>query len=329
MKTATADLIALLNAAGGANPIYYWDFFTLTLVDGTQLRYGTANFTITADTSTIWNPQFADGSGDMWFAGISWPPGLMDAEGGVIGHWKAGLDADSFSLLYKPRAFDEITGDAYPDTINGVPWLQAARSGALDGADVIVSTAYYDTAPTGPIPYAGLSPVGTLVVTRGLMGAVDVDDTGVHMQVADYRTRLGRMMPRNLYQSGCRLRLYDTRCGLSAGTFTQSGVIASTSTSAKLVSVGAVPTPGGSDTYTLGTLTITSGDNNGFSRMVMKWNGAKNFTVLSPFPYPVVAGTTFDVSAGCDKRLSTCQAFSNEENFNGEPYVPLPEIAVG
>lgn len=331
MKTATAPLIALLNAAGGANPFYEFDFYTFVLTDGTMLRYGTAQFTIGADDATIWNPDALDGSGGLWFNGITWAPSDMGARGdfGTIGHWGLGLDADTFSLVYVPEPVDPITGATFPDKINGVPWLKAARAGALYDADCIVSTAYFDAMPTGPIPPGGVSPVGTLVTTRGIVGTVDVSDNGAIIGVADYRQMASRNMPRTLYQAGCRHRLFDSRCTLVAATFTETGTLAGGSSGTALISTLPLPAPGGSDTYELGVLTMTSGDNDGFKRLVVRWDGASVLTLLSPFPYAVAEGDTFSVSAGCDKTLATCTAFGNEDNFGGEPFIPLPEVQIG
>lgn len=328
MKTATAELVALLNAAGGANPLIQFDFFTLTLTDGTMLRYGTAEFTIAAADATIWNPPNIDGSGGMWFDGINWPPSLMGEQSdGAIGHWKTGLDSDSWSLAFFPRQTDPVTGAAFPDKIGGVPWIQAARSGALDNADVIVSTAYFSEMPSGPLPLAGVSPVGTLITARGTVGTVDCSDLAAYIQVTDYRTILSQMMPRNLYQGSCRHRLYDSRCTLDAAAFTEAGTVLTATAGTTITATAAIAAPGGSATYTLGLLTMTSGLNDGFKRMVVSWDGAAAFQLLNPFPFPVAAADTFTVAAGCDKSLASCQLFGNELNFGGEPFIPVPETA--
>ncbi len=329
MKAASAALISLLNTVDG-NKLIEFNFFTITLVDGTQLRYGGAPFKITAATSDIWNPDAIDGSGGMWTAGISWAPSDMGAaeENGGIGSWRTGLDADTFNLRYTPALFDAVTGEEFPDTINGVPWLQAARSGALEHADVIISTAYYADMPTAPIAPGGVSPVGALVITRGLIGAIDCSDTAAYIHIADYRSLLDQYMPRNIYQAGCRHRVFDSRCGLTAATYTKTGTVSAAS-GCSVVATGAVAAPGGSGTFTLGVMTMTSGDNSGVSRTVVGWNGAADFTLLAPFPYAIADGDTFSVTAGCNKSQAHCNAFANIDNFGGEPYIPQPEVAVG
>lgn len=331
MKAATPALVAHLNAVGGINPDLEWDFYTFVLADGTMLRYGTAGFTMGAVDATIWNPPAIDGSGGLWFDGITWTPSLMGVQGayGTVGHWKIGLDADTFSLQFAPRPIDPVTGEPMPDKINGSPWIDAARSGALDEADCIVSTAYYAAMPDGPIAPGGLSPVGSLVIARGKVGNVDCSDTAAYISVTDYRAQLGQMMPRNQYGAGCRHRVYDTRCTLDPATFTQAGVVATNTINTLLTSVDALPAPGGSNTYALGVLTMTSGRNAGFKRLVVDWDGASAFQLLSPFPFPVSGADAFTVTAGCDKSTANCTAFGNLPNFGGEPYIPIPETAIG
>lgn len=331
MKTATPDLVALLNGTGRLVPLIKFDFYTFTLSGGLRLYYGTADFTLTAADDTIWNPPAIDGSGGMWTDGIAWPPSLMTPpdDSGARGHWKTGLDSDSWRLVYAPRAFDPLTGAEWPDRIGSVPWLEAAQAGALDNADLIVSTAYFAAMPTGPKPLTGLSPVGTLIKFRGLTGVVDTDDTAAYITATDYRAILGQMMPRNIYQSPCRHTLYDARCTLSAAGFTQTGSVGAGSVGPTVNAASAVPAPGGSDTYVLGLMTMTSGANEGEQRMVIGWDGAALFQLLAPFPYDLAPGDTFTVAAGCDKTMATCDAFANKVNFLGEPYTPIPEVAVG
>lgn len=352
MKTVTPQLEALLNAAGGVNPLFEFDFYTFTLVDGiTILRYATAPFKIAAASSSIWNPPNAFTGAGMWFDGITWEPTAMKAEGGMgsIAHWRVGLDADTWSLTFAPPPKNPITGDPFPDRINGIPFLQAAQAGALDNADVIVSTAYYAPAsgltdvyaptdiydeeniyntgaiPSGVVPPTGVSPTGTLIVTRGLVGSVDVGDDSARITVSDYRSLLNQQMPRNVYRGSCRHRLFDARCTLNAATYTATGVLNALSTGALVVSAAPLLAPAGSGTFSLGVLTMTSGDNNGLKRFVTNWDGASRFTLLSPFPYALEAGDTFSVTAGCNKTKATCALFANTDNFGGEPYIPLPE----
>ena len=328
MKTASVALTNLLNSAGGQAPLPQWDLYTFTLQGGGLLLYTTADFPITAANNTIWDAPKIGGGGNLWTAGITWVPGLIDSEGSkATGRWKVGLDSDTWNVKFAPRPFDLISGAAFPDTIGSIPWLQAARSGALDNADLIVSRAYFASTPTHPIPVAGVSPVGTLVIFRGLVGAVDCSTSAAYLTANDYKALLHQQMPRNVYQASCRHRLYSSRCTLSAATYTKTGTAGSGSTRGGIVAT--LTAPGGSATFTLGTLTMTSGLNSGFSRLVSSWDGSSNFTLMSPFPFNVAIGDTFSVTAGCRKTQTDCTAFGNLVNYGGQPFIPIPEVAIG
>jgi uncharacterized phage protein (TIGR02218 family) len=46
-------------------------------------------------------------------------------------------------------------------------------------------------------------------------------------------------------------------------------------------------------------------------------------TLALPMEFPIVAGDTYTITAGCDKQFGTCKArYNNVVNFRGEPYIP-------
>ena len=328
MKTVSTALAALLNWSGGMNPLPQCDLYTFNLVGGGQLLYTTSDFPVTAADASIWQAPKVDGSGNLWVSGLQWAPFVIDSEESKsTGHWKIGLDSDSWTIKIAPRSVDPVSGDAFPDRIGSAPWLQAALSGVLDYADVIVSRAYFSTMPTWPLPPGGVSPVGTVTIFRGLVGEIDLTTSAAYLMINDYKSLLNQQMPRNVYQGSCRHRLFDARCTLTAATYTKTGVAATGSTRATIL--GSVAAPGGSGTFALGTLTMTSGANSGFSRLVTAWDGVAAFALLNPFPFTIAPGDTFSVTAGCDKSMATCTAFGNRINFGGEPYIPVPEVSLG
>ena len=327
MKTASTALTALLNAAGGSQPLIQYDLYNINLAGGGTLLYTTADFPISASSSTIWNAP-ALGGGTLWFSGMNWFPGPFDDEGTKsTGHWKVGLDSDTWQLKVAPRAFDPVTGAAFPDKIGSTPWLQAIRAGLLDGADIIVSRAYFSSMPTWPIAGGGAVPVGTVIIFRGVMGEADMSSSAAYLNISDYRSLLTQNMPRNLYQASCPHRVYDSRCTLNAATYTGS-FTASSGSSQSAVNCTSITAPGGSGTWTLGTIAFTSGLNSGISRTVSFWSGTY-LIPLQPFPFSISAGDAFTVTAGCDKQMATCTAFGNLANFGGEPYIPIPEVSLG
>ncbi|MGH7075555.1 MAG: phage BR0599 family protein, partial [Stellaceae bacterium] len=132
------------------------------------------------------------------------------------------------------------------------------------------------------------------------------------------------------YGAGCRWTLFDAGCGLSAASFKTSGTVASApAANSNQLSV-TLAAPGGSGSYALGRIVMTSGANQGFSRSVRAWTSGSPaiLTLMAPFPYPCAVSDTFDAYPGCDKLRTTCEAFANQANFSGMPFIPAPETAV-
>lgn len=304
-----------------------FDLYTFTLTSGDVLTYTTANFPITAASSDVFSAPRVYGTGDLWSAGITWMPFLIDPGGSrSTGRWRVGLDTDTWTIHAVPRQKNPVTGVYDPDMIGSVAWLTAVRSGMLDNADVLVSRAYFAEMPSYPLPAGGVSPVGTLHIFRGVVGDTELTDISAVITVADYKSVLDQMTPRNVYQSGCPHQLFDSQCGLTASAFAKTGTTASGTTRA--VVKGTVASPTGSGTWALGRLLVTSGQNAGISRLITAWSSPTGFTLLSPFPYSLGAGEQFTVYPGCNKTIDTCTLFANKVNFGGTPYIPVPEVTL-
>lgn len=337
MKPASADLLALINAArGGAVSTFGSDFGPDFNLDFGPLQRSQVHdfdlYTITPAGSIGEVLRFTNADFDVVFGGNTWSSTSVrfdDQSSRALAHWKEGLDSDSWTIAVMPRSLDPVTGEAFPDTIGGVPWLQACRGGVFDYADFQVDRAFFATMPTWPmsVPPRGAAPVDVLNgIFAGVVGAVDVNDVSAILNVQDYRSLLSIQMPRNLFQAQCRHTLFDAGCQLVASAFQVSSAAIGGSTSAAIANTLGAPT--GSGTYVLGTITMTSGRNKGFSRIITGWSGASQpFKLLIPFPFPVVSGDTFVVSPGCNKTQNSCTAFGNLINFGGQPYVPTPETA--
>lgn len=342
-STALANLLASARFVQGAGPpgaFTPFDLYTITLSTGLVLTYTTADFPITAPSSAIFNAPKLTGSGTVWTAGMTWKPFPIDMSGTrSTSHNKLGLDSDTWQVTVAPRPANALNGG---DLIGSLPWLQAAAAGALASADCIVARAYFATMPSHDASSpafigAGAVPVGTLILFRGYLGEIAVDNTTAVLSINDYRRLLQQTMPRNIYMPSCRNIFGGARCGVSAATYAVAGVAAAGSTLDRIASttvLTAISRPGDPGagaapaTFTLGTLKMTSGLNAGFSRFVRLWDGANTFRLLTPFNYAIAGGDTFTVTQGCDHTLATCNAFGNFGNYNGEPYVPAPETVL-
>lgn len=112
----------------------------------------------------------------------------------------------------------------------------------------------------------------------------------------------------------------DALCGLTAADWTESGTITAV-TDRRIFSDASRAEP--EDYFGEGMLTFTSGENDGLSGKVKSF-AAGVFTLQLPMPFAVGVGDTYEVIAGCRKRLEEdCRdKFSNVLNFQGEPHLP-------
>lgn len=123
---------------------------------------------------------------------------------------------------------------------------------------------------------------------------------------------LQRETPRIAYQSLCNHVLYDARCQVLEGSFSQSGLVSGVS--------GNVITINGftGNSFTGGYIQNAAGDD--FRSVLVQDDD--QFTLLLPFAENPT-GTTVTAFQGCDHSIQTCKdKFNNVENFGGFPYIP-------
>lgn len=195
----------------------------------------------------------------------------------------------------------------------GVPWIQAIRQGKLDGAkirvDTLIAPDWTDTS------------AGSIPVFEGEVRDTDVTRLVATITVASIAYKFDMALPKNSYTPSCGRTLYDAGCKAVKATFSASSAAAAGSTNTTVNS--ALGQAAGY--FELGTITFTSGANNGITRTVRGFSSG-TFDLSLPLPVQPSVGDTFTASAGCDKMQSTCtNKFSNLVNFRGFPFVPNPE----
>jgi uncharacterized phage protein (TIGR02218 family) len=225
--------------------------------------------------------------------------------------------ADSDSLTYEPSSvFDasaiETRGELNVDNLEVQGLLdsvgitaQDLEAGLWDGSTVeIVEVNYKDlTMGHNPLRYGTLGEVqrNSLTYTaelRGLMHAL--------------QNNIGRTV-----KPSCDAVLGDARCGVDIEALRVSGAV-TVATSNRVFTTDV----NGSDTYTYGVLTWTTGLNAGLS-MEVKLHATAVLTLQIEMPYTVQVGDDFTVTPGCDKTKPTCIAtFDNVINFRGFSFVP-------
>jgi len=128
-----------------------------------------------------------------------------------------------------------------------------------------------------------------------------------------------------LFQYACDADLGDARCGIGLDdpAFRGSGALVDAASPRRFTAEGLAAYATG--WFTQGLLTFTSGAASGQSIEVKHHVGGETATLelWSAARLPLSPGQTFVVTAGCDKRLATCQAkFANTLNFRGFPHMP-------
>lgn len=192
--------------------------------------------------------------------------------------------------------------------------------GGLDRDDIVAGL--YDGAGIELFIYDYENEVKVRDLGKGSLGEVVLAD---NRYTAEYRSISEEMQHPigRIYSAECDARLGDTRCGVTLASFTDSSTVSSVTSSSVFVASSLIGTQS-DDYYNYGNLTFTSGDNNGHSAEVKDYNDSTGeITLFLPMPYTVAATDAFDITAGCDKRKTTCiNTFSNVENFRGFDFIP-------
>ena len=125
-----------------------------------------------------------------------------------------------------------------------------------------------------------------------------------------------------LYRATCAADLGDARCGVDANNSAVSvtGTVAQTDGALGFATGGLAGYAEG--WFTGGRLVWTGGANAGLAVEVKVHRGA-GIDLWQRAPRPISVGDAFRVTAGCDKRFSTCrEKFANAVNFRGFPHMP-------
>lgn len=190
MKSASAGLITLLSTA---REFWMADLYTITLSDGTVLRYTSADIDVVVGLETF----------------LCTGPLIKRSTTRVA----LGISVDSLDLTIS------ATNDIL---LSGLPWLHAISNGALDGAVVKLQRAFSAT-PGGSIE-------GTVNLFEGRVSDTTTESASARVMVMSFLELFSINLPRNLYQPPCGYSVYDSGCGLSRAAFAVNSNIASGST---------------------------------------------------------------------------------------------------
>ncbi len=135
-----------------------------------------------------------------------------------------------------------------------------------------------------------------------------------------------------IFRATCDADLGDQRCmvDLDSDDWTASATVMATDGFASVTA--AVPGERPSGFFDQGTLTFTSGANAGRRSEVLSHrrdDDGDHIALWLAMADAIEVGDAFTVSAGCDKRFSTCRdRFANTVNFRGFPTMPGNDFAL-
>lgn len=298
MKPVSPELVALL----ATRQFLGADIYTITLADGTVLRYCGGDQDLTVN-------------GLLFTAGGQTGPYFDRKENKATCHQKLGLQADTLTV-------DVIPGTAQ---VLGAPFLTAVQAGTFDGAEVLLEKVF--------MPTWGDTRRGTVRWFLGRIAEIDGGRSVLTMVVNSHLELLNQQMPRNLVQVGCVNNLGDGTCGVNLASYMTTGSILSGSTQMGLnASITARGGVSDASVYNQGTIGFTSGALNGLSATVRAavFGSPSTIGMLGPLPSAPAAGDTFNLYFGCNKSLTDgngCPKFGNTARFRGFPFVPQPATA--
>lgn len=290
MRPASPTLVSYL---ADNNRFKFADCFTITLLDGTKLRYTTAQSNIlTIPVGEVDPVTFA--AGQLLISGLRFRA--------IIG---TEVDEQDVTLQAKTSF-----------TLGGVPFMAAVRSGALDGA-TIRRDRYFLTDWEEP-------PVGGVILFAGRVASADnIGILSCSIKVKSDLILINTPMPHNVYQPACLNTLFDETCSLVKSAFAEPGTVEAASTVLTINWAGAT-----AGFFDLGTVLFENGPNVGVRKTIRRSTGTA-LILVSPLEFDPLIGGDFVAYPGCDKTQATCIGrFNNVANFRGFPFVPQPETAI-
>ena len=163
-----------------------------------------------------------------------------------------------------------------------------------------------------------------LLRRRGALGQIRRGRLSFVAEVRSMSHVLSQQVGRT-YMSNCDARLGDSRCKVNLEALRVSGTASGLQAGRMLLGSGAVA-GFGSDYFTFGLLTWTTGANAGRTIEIMRHDQAEGFALLQLLEEPVRSpevGDAFTIVPGCGQTAEDCRTkFSNIVNFRGFPHIP-------
>jgi uncharacterized phage protein (TIGR02218 family) len=201
-------------------------------------------------------------------------------------------------------------------------------SGALSDASLTeadLAAGRYDAAKVETWLVDWSEPSLRILTARGTLGEVKREGAAFTAELRGLADLLSQESGR-FYTAKCSADLGDNRCktDLANPAWRGVGTVSVVTGTSQFVASGL---DGFAATwFGAGRLTWTAGANAGLSVEVKQHRVTGGHAALSlwqAMPEPIGVGDAFTVTAGCDKRFSTCRdRFANSLNFRGFPQIP-------
>ena len=165
----------------------------------------------------------------------------------------------------------------------------------------------------------------------GTLGEVRREGSSFSAEVRGLTDALARESGR-LYTLNCGADLGDHRCkiDLTSSSFRGGGAVVAVESVGSFTASGL--TDFGDGFFTAGRLQWSTGANAGRAMDVKLHQasvGAVRITLWQAMAEAIASGDAFQVTAGCDKRFSSCrERFGNAVNFRGFPHIPGNDFLV-
>ena len=289
--------VALLN--GGADFVLL-DLYKITLNGGAVIRWHGGPMTTQV--------SFAAATGQSASANGTYVAGPVVDRGKIS--TKLGLEVATFDMKVGANA---------TDLINGTPLIPFAQGRGFDGASIVLYRAFL---PSWSSPITGL----VIAFSGRVTELKEISRAGFTLTVSAWTVLLNVNMGPDVFQAGCLNTHYDADCGLTPtlGTSLFNGAVASGSSGITAFNT-TLTNP--DHFFDKGTLTFTSGANNGLQRTVQTFlnaSGAMSFSF--GFPVAPAPGDAFTAVRGCLLTLADCEAqrplLDAQEHFRGQPFTP-------
>ena len=203
----------------------------------------------------------------------------------------------------------------------------ALSAGAITETDLLAGR--YDDATVELFWVNWADPAEGVTVATGNLGEVKRQGLAFSAELRSLANRLNQKIGQT-YERTCSATLGDSRCkvDLSSAATTGTATCATAGLTAAIVVSGLAAYA--KDFFSGGTLTFTSGLNQGLAFEVkahLRTSGADILELWLPTPFAVATSDLATVTAGCRKTFATCRSkFGNGVNFRGFPLIPGTDV---